>query len=65
MRQFVFIAAEVFTSGYLQTMRGRNTHAGHLSVFMFVTSEAPHSFVRVDGWEPHKIKIGKMFLYVT
>ena len=53
-------------NGYLQIMRGRNTHAGHLSLFTFAISEAPLLFVKVDDWYPHKIEIGKeMFLYVT
>ena len=65
-RQFAFALGLVFTNGYLQTMRGRNTHAGHLFVYLFYTSEAPFLFVKVDGWDPHKIQIGKkMFLYVT
>ena len=65
MRQFAFAVGLVFTNGYLQTMRGRNTHAGQLIVYSLGTSEAPLLFVRVDGWDPRKIQIGKMILYVT
>ena len=64
MKQFAFVAEQVFTIGALQTMRGKNTHAVHLFVFTFATSEAPLLFMKVDGWDPHKIQIGKkMFLY--
>ena len=63
--KFAFIARQAYTSGYLQTMCGRNTHAAHLSVYTSVTSKAPRSFVKVDDWDPHKIKFGKkVFLYV-
>ena len=65
MRQFAFAVGLVFMNGYLQTMRGKNTHVGHLGVFLSDTSEALLLFVKVDGWDPHKIQIGKMFLYVT
>jgi len=70
MRQFAFAVGFVFTNGYLQTMRGRNTHAGHLFAYSLGTSKATLSFTKVDGWQKmflyHKIQIGKkMFLYVT
>ena len=64
MRQFAFAAGWVFTNGYLQAMRGRNTQAGHLIVYSLGTSEAPLLFVRVDGWDPRKIQIGKKILYM-
>ena len=34
IRQFAFAVELVFTSGYLQTMRGENTHVGLLIVFV-------------------------------
>ena len=50
-------------NGYLLTMRGRNMHAGHLTAYMYVTSEAPLSFMKINDWDPHKREIGKkMFL---
>jgi len=49
------------------TMPRRNYHFYFLPVVATTdTSEFPLLFVRVDGWDPHKIQIGKkMFLYVT
>ena len=63
MRQFAFAAGLALTNGYLQTMRGCNTHVGHLIVFLSDTSEAPLLFVRVDGWERPKIQIGKKIFF--
>ena len=49
----------VFTNGYLQTMRGENTHVGLLIVFLSDTSEALLLFVRVDAWDICKIQMKK------
>ena len=51
----------VFINGYLQTMRGENTHAGLLIVFLSDTSEALLLFVRVDDWDICKIQMKKNF----
>ena len=45
MRQFAFAAGLVFTNGYLQTMRGENTHVGLLIVFFVRYIRVP-AFVR-------------------
>ena len=63
MRQFAFAVGLVFTNGYLQTVRGKNTHVGLLIVFLSDTSEAPLLFVRVDGWDLCKIQIGKKMIF--
>ena len=54
----------VFTNGYLQTMRGENTHVGLLIVFLSDTSEALLLFVRVEAWDLCKIQMKKKNFYM-
>ena len=63
IRQIAFAVGLVYTNGYLQSMRGKNTHVGRLIVLLSDTSETLLLFVRIDGWDPHKIQIGKKMIF--